>query len=93
MLLKKNLKKGSNREEANQYLTNDRIDSIAKIVNDDARWQWSQGGGGGDSQDLRQRENDNNVQVDYNNVNSICTCKYVYNHFKGGDTPKPPAKW
>ena len=29
-----------------QYLTDVRLDSLARIVDDDTRWQWSQGGGG-----------------------------------------------
>ena len=65
-ILKQN--KGSNPESSTKYLNDERLDSIAKIVNDDARWQWSQGGGigGGNSEDGRQRTNTNeNIQVPY----------------------------
>eukprot|EP00092_Neocalanus_flemingeri_P039546 GFUD01043060.1.p1 GENE.GFUD01043060.1~~GFUD01043060.1.p1 ORF type:complete len:1063 (-),score=221.30 GFUD01043060.1:462-3650(-) len=74
---------GSNSEPSTQYLTDDRLDSISKIVNDDARWQWSQGGGvgGGNSQTLREGgSNNNNIQGSTNpqpNVNG--TGQYVYN--------------
>jgi len=74
---------GSNSEASNQYLTDDRLDSIAKIVNDDARWQWSQGGGagGGNNQDLRQRDNSNNDLQDVANPqpSENGTGQYVYN--------------
>ena len=81
--------KGSNSEASNQYLTDDRLDSIAKIVNDDARWQWSQGGGagGGNNQDLRQRDNSNNdLQVTlqiFINIKHVNSCKYVNNFIEG----------
>jgi len=71
---------GSNSAEANQYLTDDRIDSISKIVNDDARWQWSQGGGG-NSQELRQSDLDSVQEELLRNpqASGNGTGQYVYN--------------
>jgi len=62
--------------EGSQYLTDDRINSIAKIVNDDARWQWSQGGGGGNSQELKQAQ-EQHLQNPQPSGNG--TGQYVYN--------------
>jgi len=69
---------------SNQYLTDDRIDSISKIVNDDDRWQWSQGRGvtGGRNQQLEQPETSNSAQSEtiinpQQSANG--TGQYVYN--------------
>ena len=59
----------SSKEQLNspsgQYLTDDRMDSISKIVNDDDRWQWSQGRGvtGGRNKNLERPENPITTQV------------------------------
>ena len=40
-----------------QHFTDVRLDSLARIVDDDTRWQWSQGrSGGGGSSRVQQEE-------------------------------------